>query len=30
VSARASEMAHQVDGVQAVKNELRVEQAKNN
>jgi hyperosmotically inducible periplasmic protein len=30
VSAKASEMAHQVDGVQAVKNELRVAQAKTN
>jgi hyperosmotically inducible protein len=28
VSARASEMAHRVDGVKAVKNELRVTQAK--
>jgi len=30
MSAKASEMAHQVDGVQAVKNELRVAQAKTN
>jgi hyperosmotically inducible periplasmic protein len=30
VSARASEMAHRVDGVKAVKNELRVAQAKAN
>jgi hyperosmotically inducible periplasmic protein len=30
VSAKASEMAHQIDGVQAVKNELRVTQAKSN
>lgn len=30
VSARASEMAHRVDGVKAVKNELRVTQAKAN
>jgi hyperosmotically inducible periplasmic protein len=30
VSAKASEMAHQVDGVRAVKNELRVAQAKTN
>jgi len=30
MSAEASEMAHQVDGVQAVKNELRVAQAKTN
>jgi hyperosmotically inducible periplasmic protein len=30
VSAKASEVAHQVDGVQAVKNELRVAQAKTN
>jgi hyperosmotically inducible periplasmic protein len=30
VAARASEMAHKVDGVKAVKNELRVSQAKAN
>ena len=30
VSAKASEMAHRVDGVKAVKNELRVAQAKAN
>jgi hyperosmotically inducible periplasmic protein len=30
VSARASEMAHRVDGVKSVKNELRVTQAKAN
>jgi hyperosmotically inducible protein len=30
VAARASEMAHRVDGVKAVKNELRVSQAKAN
>ncbi len=30
VSARASEMAHRVDGVKSVKNELRVAQAKAN
>ena len=29
-AARASEMAHKVDGVKAVKNELRVSQAKVN
>ena len=29
-AARASEMAHKVDGVKAVKNELRVNQAKTN
>ena len=30
VSAKASEMAHRVDGVKSVKNELRVAQAKSN
>jgi osmotically-inducible protein OsmY len=30
VSAKASEMAHRVDGVKSVKNELRVAQAKTN
>jgi len=29
-SAKASEMAHGVEGVKSVKNELRVEQAKAN
>jgi osmotically-inducible protein OsmY len=30
VSAKASEMAHRIEGVKSVKNELRVAQAKAN